>query len=336
MPGASSPRASNRTFQCGFSAESCPPRSTHTSPLASLAISRHPRSRRTRRTGRPLDVDRRAREGPRGRRGKTRSCGSRCPPPAHRNPRQYPSSCPPTLVSASLSASVARSRLLLWWWLAHCEVEGQLVGAAIGQVHPLAAVWAHQVGRPRTAAKGLDDLLLLGRHLFTLPQLCSISTRCADWPSTISQTTWGAMPLGRSAGRSPRLLHRILVLQPRSCWWRSISPRTSLGGSSSPVLARRASPGRRPDRSGGSAPASADPVAPATRSRHRSWVVLALGSSSPATACACSPTWTLTRLTTRSRSASSHRRCLEPPPPPCRAAPTPRGSGISTGQLLRS
>src|SRR5215217_7750964 len=204
MPGASSPRASNRTFQCGFSAESCPPRSTHTSPLASLAISRHPRSRRTRRTGRPLDVDRRAREGPRGRRGKTRSCGSRCPPPAHRNPRQYPSSCPPTLVSASLSASVARSRLLLWWWLAHGEVEGQLVGAAIGKVHPLAAVWAHQVGRPRTAAKGLDDLLLLGRHLFTLPQLCSISTRCADWPSTISQTTWGAMPLGISAGRSPR------------------------------------------------------------------------------------------------------------------------------------
>src|SRR5215218_6710947 len=81
--------------------------------------------------------------------------------------RQHPSWCPPTLVSASLSASVARSRLLLWWWLAHCEVEGQLVGAAIGQVHPLAAVWAHQVGRPRTAAKGLDDLVLLGRHLFT-------------------------------------------------------------------------------------------------------------------------------------------------------------------------
>ena len=35
--------------------------------------------------GRPLDVDRRAREGPRGRRGKTRSCGTRCPPPARRN-----------------------------------------------------------------------------------------------------------------------------------------------------------------------------------------------------------------------------------------------------------
>jgi hypothetical protein len=83
--------------------------------------------------------------------------------------RQYPSWWPPTLVSASLSASVARSRLLVWWWLAHCEVEGQLVGAAIGQVHPLAAVWAHQVGGPRTAAKGLDDLLLLGRHLHPSP-----------------------------------------------------------------------------------------------------------------------------------------------------------------------
>jgi hypothetical protein len=133
--------------------------------------------------------------------------------------RQHPSWCPTTLVSASLSALVAisRSHLLVWWWLAHGEVEGQLVGAAIGQVHPLAAVWAHQVGGPRTAAKGLDDLLLLGRHLFTLPQLCSISTRCAGWPSTISQTTWGAMPLGMSAGRSPRRSHRILVLQPRSC-----------------------------------------------------------------------------------------------------------------------
>jgi hypothetical protein len=30
--------ASNRTFRCGFSVVSCPPRSTHTSPLASLAI----------------------------------------------------------------------------------------------------------------------------------------------------------------------------------------------------------------------------------------------------------------------------------------------------------
>src|SRR5215213_7183446 len=83
--------------------------------------------------------------------------------------QQHPSWRPTTLVSASLSALVAisRSHLLVWWWLAHGEVEGQLVGAAIGQVHPLAAVWAHQVGRPRTAAKGLDDLLLLGRHLFT-------------------------------------------------------------------------------------------------------------------------------------------------------------------------
>src|SRR5215203_4547367 len=104
--------------------------------------------------------------------------------------RQHPSWCPPTLVSASLSALVAISRfhLLVWWWLAHGEVEGQLVGAAIGQVHPLAAVWAHQVGGPRTAAKGLDDLLLLGRHLFTLPQLCSISTCCAGWRWTNCHT----------------------------------------------------------------------------------------------------------------------------------------------------
>jgi hypothetical protein len=36
----------------------------------------------------------------------------------------------------------------------------------------------------------------------------------------------------------------------------------------------------------------------------------------------------------RSRSVSSHRRCLGPPPAPCRAAPAPRRSGISAGQLL--
>jgi hypothetical protein len=96
--------------------------------------------------------------------------------PADRGVRHQPAAttaarelCPPMLVSASLSGSVARSHLLVWWWLAHCEVEGQLVRAAIGQVHPLAAVWAHQVSGTRTAANGLDDLLLLGRHLFTLP-----------------------------------------------------------------------------------------------------------------------------------------------------------------------
>jgi hypothetical protein len=170
--------------------------------------------------------------------------------------------------------------------------------------------------------------------LFTLPQLCSISTRCADWPSTISQTMWDAMPLGMSAGRSPRRSHRILDLQPRSCSWRSISRAPRSADCPAPVLARRASPGRRPDRSGGSAPASAGPVAPATRSSHRSWVLLALGNSSPATACAGSPTCTLTRLTTRSGSVSSHRCCLGPPPAPCRAAPAPRGSGVSAGQLL--
>jgi hypothetical protein len=120
-----------------------------------------------------------------------------------------------------------------------------------------------------------------------------------------------AMPLGMSAGRSPRRSPP----DPRPP-----APGAARGARSAraprsadrpaPFLARRAWPERRPDRSGGSAPASAGPVAPATRSSHRSWVLLALGSSSPATACACSPTWTLTRLTTRSRSASSHRRCL--------------------------
>jgi hypothetical protein len=247
---------------------------------------------------------------------------------------QSPSWHPPMLVSASLSALVAisRSRLLVWWWLAHGEVKGQLVGAAIGQVHPLAAVWAHQVGRPRTAAKGLDDLLLLGRHLFTLPQLCSISTRGAGWPWTISQTMWGAMPLGMSAGRSPRRSHRILDLQPRSCSWRSISPRTSLGGSSSPVVARRASP----------AHGQIDPVVlhplqqilrPATRSSHRSWVLLALGSS---------PRRRLRLLADLDPDSIDHalQVGLQPPalpgapPAPCRAAPAPRGSGISAGQLL--
>ena len=76
------------------------------------------------------------------------------------------------------------------------------------------------------------------------------------------------------------------------------------------------------------------PVAPATRSSHRSWVLLALGSGFPGDCLHCSPTYTLTPLTTRSRSASSHRCCLAPPPAPCRAAPAPRGSGISACRLL--
>jgi hypothetical protein len=167
--------ASNRTFRCGFSVVSCPPRSTHTSPSASLAI------------GQALRVLQTA--APVGHWTLTAAPGKALAAAVAYNvlwiavsatsaPQrpQCPSWCPPTLVSASLSASVARSHLLVWWWLAHGEVEGQLVRAAIGQVHPLAAVWAHQVGRPRTAAKGLDDLLLLGRHLFTPPQLCSICT----------------------------------------------------------------------------------------------------------------------------------------------------------------
>jgi hypothetical protein len=167
--------ASNRTFRCGFSVVSCPPRSTHTSPSASLAI------------GQALRVLQTA--APVGHWTLTAAPGKALAAAVAYNvlwiavsatsaPQrpQCPSWRPPTLISASLSASVARSHLLVWWWLAHGEVEGQLVGAAIGQVHPLAAVWAHQVGRPRTAAKGLDDLLLLGRHLFTPPQLCSIST----------------------------------------------------------------------------------------------------------------------------------------------------------------
>jgi hypothetical protein len=247
-----------------------------------------------------------------------------------------PKLAPPTLVSASLSALVAisRSRLLVWWWLAHGEVEAQLVGAAIGQVHPLAAVWAHQVGRSRTAAKGLDDLLLLGRHLFTLPQLCSISTRCAGWPSTISQTMWGAMPLGMSAGRSPRRSHRILVLQPRSCSWRAISPRTSLGGSSSSRRSSARLASTRPDRSGGSAPASAGP-APGDEVQPS-----LLGSARPGQQ--QFPGDCLRLLADLDPDSINHalQVGLQPPalpgapPAPCRAAPAPRGSGISAGQLL--
>src|SRR5215211_6443089 len=74
-------------------------------------------------------------------------------------------------------------------------------------------------------------------------------------------------------------------------------------------LARRAWPERRPDRSGDSAPASAGP-APGDEVQPSLLGSARPGSSSPATACAYSPTCTLTRLTTRSRSASSHRRCL--------------------------
>jgi hypothetical protein len=247
-----------------------------------------------------------------------------------------PKLAPPTLVSASLSALVAisRSRLLVWWWLAHGEVEAQLVGAAIGQVHPLAAVWAHQVGRSRTAAKGLDDLLLLGRHLFTLPQLCSISTRCAGWPSTISQTMWGAMPLGMSAGRSPRRSHRILVLQPRSCSWRAISPRTSLGGSSS---SRRSSARL--------ARASARSIrwfcTRFSRScARRRGPAIAPGFCSPWVAAV--PRDCLRLLADLDPGSIDHalQVGLQPPalpgepPAPCRAAPAPRGSGISAGQLL--
>jgi hypothetical protein len=126
----------------------------------------------------------------------------------------------------------------------------------------------------------------------------------------ISQTMWGAC---RSACPRGGVLG---VLTGSS----SSSPGAARGARSAraprsadhpaPVVARRASP----------AHGQIDPVVlhplqqvlrPATRSSHRSWVLLALGSSSsPATACACSPTWTLTPLTTRCRSASSHRRCL--------------------------
>src|SRR5215211_5348297 len=129
--------------------------------------------------------------------------------------RQHPSWCPPTLVSASLSALVAisRSHLLVWWWLAHGEVEGQLVRAAIGQVHPLAAVWAHQVGRPRTAAKGLDDLLLLGRHLFTLPQLCRSPHAAPTGPRRSPRPRGAPCRSAYPRGEVLGVLHRILVLQ---------------------------------------------------------------------------------------------------------------------------
>jgi hypothetical protein len=164
--------ASNRTFRCGFSVVSCPPRSTHTSPSASLAIGQ---ALRVLQTAAPLShwtltaAPEKALAAAVAYNVVWIAVSTTSAPQR----RQYPSWCPPTLVSASLSASVARSvarsRLLVWWWLAHGEVEGQLVRAAIGQVHPLAAMWAHQVGGPRTTAKGLDDLLLLSRHLFTLP-----------------------------------------------------------------------------------------------------------------------------------------------------------------------
>ena len=191
------------------------------------------------------------------------------------------------------------------------------------------------MGRPRTAAKSLDDLLLLGRHLFTpSPAVFDLHTlrRLAldDLPDHVR-----AMPLGMSAGRSPRRSPP----DPRPP-----APGAARGARSAraPRSADRPAP---PLGSARLATASARsiwwfctrfsrPVAPATRSSDRCWVLLALGSSSPATACACSPTCTLTRLTTRSRSVSSHRRCLGPPPAPCRAAPAPRGSGILACQLL--
>ena len=141
------------------------------------------------------------------------------------------------------------------------------------------------------------------------------------------------MPLGMSAGRSPRRSHRILVLQPRSCSWRSISPRTSLGGSSSsrPSSARLAS--TRPDRSGGSAPASAGP-APGDEVQPS-----LLGSARPGQQF---PGDCLRLLADLDPDSIDHalQVGLQPPalpgapPAPCRAAPAPRGSGISACQLL--
>jgi hypothetical protein len=106
--------ASNRTFRCGFSVVSCPPRSTHTSPSASLAI------------GQALRVLQTA--APVGHWTLTAAPGKALAAAVAYNVlwiavsatsapqrRQYPSWCPPTLVSASLSASVARSHLLVWW-----------------------------------------------------------------------------------------------------------------------------------------------------------------------------------------------------------------------------
>jgi hypothetical protein len=82
---------------------------------------------------------------------------------------------------------------------------------------PLAAVWAHQVGRPRTAAKRLDDLLFLGRHLFTLPS-CVRSPHAAP----VGPRRSPRPPEASCRSACPRVevlgvVHRILVLQrPRS------------------------------------------------------------------------------------------------------------------------
>jgi hypothetical protein len=141
------------------------------------------------------------------------------------------------------------------------------------------------------------------------------------------------MPLGRSAGRSPRRSHRILDLQPRSCSWRSISPRTSLGGSSSPLpssacLARASARSirwfcTRFSRSCG----PGDEVQPSL-----------LGSARPGQQF---PGDCLRLLADLDPDSINHAPGRSPatgaalaPPAPCRAAPTPRGSGISAGQLL--
>jgi hypothetical protein len=278
--------------------------------LSAVSFQRSANGRPGRLAGRPLDVDRRAREGPRGRRGRTRSCGSRCPPPARRNDGSTRagaadvglgvavSSCrhlqvsPPRLVVARARRGrrparrscdrsgppACRSVGTSGGWTPHRrQGPGRSSAPGSPSLHPSPAVFdLHTLRR-----LALDDLLdHVGRHAARHVR--------GEESSAFS-------PDPRPS--APELL--VALDQPAHLARRSIQP----------VVARRASP----------AHGQIDPVVlhplqqvlrPATRSSHRSWVLLALGSSSPATACAGSPTWTLTPLTTRSRSASSHRHCL--------------------------
>ena len=143
------------------------------------------------------------------------------------------------------------------------------------------------------------------------------------------------MPLGMSAGRSPRRSPP----DPRPP-----APGAARGARSAraprsadhpaPFLARRAWPERRPDRSGGSAPASAGP-APGDEVQPS-----LLGAARPGQQ--QFPGDCLRLLADLDPDSIDHalQVGLQPsalpgaPPAPCRAAPAPRGSGISACQLL--
>jgi hypothetical protein len=195
-------------------------------------------------------------------------------------------------------------------------------------------MWAHQVGRPRTAAKGLDDLLLLGRHLFTpSPAVFDLHTlrRLAldDLPDHVgghaARHVRGEKSSAFSTGSSSS--------SSRSCSWRSISPRTSLGGSSSslPSSARLARASARSTRCFCSS---------FSRScARRRGPAIAPGFCSPGQQF---PGDCLRVLADLDSDSFDHalQVGLQPsalpgaPPAPCRAAPAPRGSGISACQLL--